>query len=119
MQRTPLTVRDGLTAIARISLVLFPGRLKQRTSHVRQQLGSVCNGPARALGVALYSQPGECNGPARALGVALYSQPGECNRPARALGLALYSQPDECKSCLLYTSPSPRDRLVSRMPSSA
>ena len=25
----------------------------------------------------------------------------------------------EIKSCLLYTSPSPRDRLLSRMPSSA
>ena len=24
-----------------------------------------------------------------------------------------------CKSCLLYTSPSPRDGLLSRMPSSA
>ena len=24
-----------------------------------------------------------------------------------------------CKDCLLYTSPSPRDRLLSRMPSSA
>ena len=24
-----------------------------------------------------------------------------------------------CKNCLLYTSPSPRDRSVSRMPSSA
>ena len=26
---------------------------------------------------------------------------------------------DQAKSCLLYTSPSPRDRLLSRMPSSA
>ena len=26
---------------------------------------------------------------------------------------------DECKDCLLYTSPSPRDRSSSRMPSSA
>ena len=26
---------------------------------------------------------------------------------------------DESKACLLYTSPSPRDRSVSRMPSSA
>ena len=25
----------------------------------------------------------------------------------------------ECKNCLLYTSPSPRDRSLSRMPSSA
>ena len=25
----------------------------------------------------------------------------------------------ECKTCLLYTSPSPRDGLLSRMPSSA
>ena len=32
------------------------------------------------------------------------------------------SPPDDCvgaKSCLLYTSPSPRDRQKSRMPSSA
>ena len=27
--------------------------------------------------------------------------------------------PEELKSCLLYTSPSPRDRTRSRMPSSA
>ena len=26
---------------------------------------------------------------------------------------------DQCKNCLLYTSPSPRDRTRSRMPSSA
>ena len=26
---------------------------------------------------------------------------------------------DVCRACLLYTSPSPRDRSVSRMPSSA
>ena len=26
---------------------------------------------------------------------------------------------DKCNSCLLYTSPSPRDRTRSRMPSSA
>ena len=29
------------------------------------------------------------------------------------------SQDDECEPCLLYTSPSPRDRTRSRMPSSA
>ena len=28
-------------------------------------------------------------------------------------------QPDKFKACLLYTSPSPRDQLGSRMPSSA
>ena len=27
--------------------------------------------------------------------------------------------PDKCQGCLLYTSPSPRDRQKSRMPSSA
>ena len=37
---------------------------------------------------------------------------------------SLPSQPDlkgneQCKACLLYTSPSPRDGLLSRMPSSA
>ena len=29
------------------------------------------------------------------------------------------SDSEECQSCLLYTSPSPRDRQKSRMPSSA
>ena len=32
---------------------------------------------------------------------------------------ALVSQLQDIKSCLLYTSPSPRDRTRSRMPSSA
>ena len=31
----------------------------------------------------------------------------------------LVIKPDECIDCLLYTSPSPRDNRVSRMPSSA
>ena len=30
-----------------------------------------------------------------------------------------YRQAEEIKGCLLYTSPSPRDRSLSRMPSSA
>ena len=30
-----------------------------------------------------------------------------------------HSHPDVIKACLLYTSPSPRDGLLSRMPSSA
>ena len=28
-------------------------------------------------------------------------------------------KPEDCKNCLLYTSPSPRDKRQSRMPSSA
>ena len=34
-------------------------------------------------------------------------------------GVARMSHPDLIKDCLLYTSPSPRDGLLSRMPSSA
>ena len=34
----------------------------------------------------------------------------------RALG---FRHPDLCEPCLLYTSPSPRDATLSRMPSSA
>ena len=33
--------------------------------------------------------------------------------------LALEKAYEEAKACLLYTSPSPRDGLLSRMPSSA
>jgi len=52
-------------------------------------------------------------------------------KPIRTLGeviLLLKAQPEknivkldfsECNPCLLYTSPSPRDRTRSRMPSSA
>ena len=32
---------------------------------------------------------------------------------------AILTRPDRCIPCLLYTSPSPRDRQKSRMPSSA
>ena len=41
---------------------------------------------------------------------------------ARKNALALFEQPqadDGVESCLLYTSPSPRDATLSRMPSSA
>mgnify|MGYP003322559072 FL=1 len=34
-------------------------------------------------------------------------------------GVGLYEEEIWCKHCLLYTSPSPRDRQKSRMPSSA
>ena len=35
------------------------------------------------------------------------------------LAIAFYFAEKKYKSCLLYTSPSPRDGLLSRMPSSA
>src|SRR5680860_1687371 len=35
------------------------------------------------------------------------------------LNLKLNADPDRAMTCLLYTSPSPRDGLLSRMPSSA
>ena len=34
-------------------------------------------------------------------------------------GMALADKPFDAYTCLLYTSPSPRDGLLSRMPSSA
>ena len=37
----------------------------------------------------------------------------------RAIGLAIERQKALIEICLLYTSPSPRDGLLSRMPSSA
>ena len=40
-------------------------------------------------------------------------------RSARAYGLQLQSVATVADNCLLYTSPSPRDRTRSRMPSSA
>ena len=53
----------------------------------------------------------------------------DTNNAYRVLGLAPGASEDEVKAayralaqqyaCLLYTSPSPRDRSVSRMPSSA
>ena len=53
------------------------------------------------------------------------SAPLECDDPQRE-ALADQADPDrqfkllmQCKNCLLYTSPSPRDGLLSRMPSSA
>ena len=41
---------------------------------------------------------------------------GNCGSQVSELGLK-YVHNDTC--CLLYTSPSPRDRVISRMPSSA
>ena len=38
---------------------------------------------------------------------------------ARMVPFAGYSMPVQYPHCLLYTSPSPRDGLLSRMPSSA
>ena len=36
-----------------------------------------------------------------------------------SLGIIPINENNECKCCLLYTSPSPRDKRQSRMPSSA
>ena len=56
------------------------------------------------------------------------NQAGEDNRNVARMALLLAGLPVEipgstinrlCASCLLYTSPSPRDGLLSRMPSSA
>ena len=41
------------------------------------------------------------------------------NRVSKPITKSLYLVNDYLKGCLLYTSPSPRDRTRSRMPSSA
>ena len=43
----------------------------------------------------------------------------QANLPGITLGTALQPNPYKDIDCLLYTSPSPRDRTRSRMPSSA
>ena len=44
---------------------------------------------------------------------------GEVNVPGNALVFTRDADSTECSNCLLYTSPSPRDDELSRMPSSA
>ena len=48
--------------------------------------------------------------------VDLVFKPGEI---VEGKGGKMLKTPDEFKACLLYTSPSPRDATLSRMPSSA
>ena len=53
-----------------------------------------------------------------------HEQSGELHGLSRVRGFTvddahIFCTPDQVESCLLYTSPSPRDRLLSRMPSSA
>ena len=45
--------------------------------------------------------------------------PGDCAFMRRDNRMWLQKKVEDGKPCLLYTSPSPRDRSVSRMPSSA
>ena len=51
-------------------------------------------------------------GPASLLGVERFSEESEAP-------FELIPGDDDARNCLLYTSPSPRDTEVSRMPSSA
>ena len=44
---------------------------------------------------------------------------GDCIRSGEDLTVHAVEQGKQAAICLLYTSPSPRDRSVSRMPSSA
>ena len=53
----------------------------------------------------------------RWIGQTLEVENGVCAVPSTPEGGLEYN--DEVKACLLYTSPSPRDGLLSRMPSSA
>ena len=48
----------------------------------------------------------------------LYNKFIDINDPKRG-DVVVFRYPDNPKICLLYTSPSPRDGLLSRMPSSA
>ena len=57
-----------------------------------------------------------------AIRVGLNLQPGQdliITGPVEALPLIRRISAEAYKNCLLYTSPSPRDRTRSRMPSSA
>ena len=54
------------------------------------------------------------------LGSRVYAHENECPWDEKTCSLAAENGHLEClKYCLLYTSPSPRDRQKSRMPSSA
>ena len=53
----------------------------------------------------------------RWIGQTLEVENGVCAVPSTPAGGLEYN--DEVKACLLYTSPSPRDATLSRMPSSA
>ena len=51
--------------------------------------------------------------------IDLQIRPGLQGDRLRVLGQVLDEEFEPCSGCLLYTSPSPRDRQKSRMPSSA
>ena len=52
-------------------------------------------------------------------GERVFSFPAPVQAAARTVGRAMGDLPIDIDPCLLYTSPSPRDRTRSRMPSSA
>ena len=61
---------------------------------------------------------GVVTSPDKRSGRGLKVKPSAIKISAEKYGLPIY-QPESTGSCLLYTSPSPRDRTRSRMPSSA
>ena len=52
-------------------------------------------------------------------GRRIFSSADSLPKINNGLGIAIVSTPKGVMTCLLYTSPSPRDGLLSRMPSSA
>ena len=66
------------------------------------------------------NKPKSIRAVANAIGKNPYAPKIPCHRVIRSDGsLGGYSGKGGINTCLLYTSPSPRDRSVSRMPSSA
>ena len=67
----------------------------------------------------LIEKYGPANGKIAAQVVRRFEQQQGSNQDGFGVQLQRNEMPDERFNCLLYTSPSPRDRTRSRMPSSA
>ena len=92
-------------------------RLLRRRAPARPD-GGEAQEPSEALVRALCHDMRSPLASLEALLGALERPAGPAADPAEVLGLAR-AQTAHLASCLLYTSPSPRDGLLSRMPSSA
>ena len=109
-----------VTIFRRGEKFIVSGYNAERAVQILEKFYAIANKvvPIEEVQLALVEQRAGLNAAAAAASAAISDASAPAKEAARVVAAAPFVEPD-INSCLLYTSPSPRDRQKSRMPSSA